>query len=130
MTVIWRQHALSTFYARGRSGTKDLSSSLPRLCTLSRTHTKYQRSEESHTLSKRSLSPQWTLSIFFFTLVRNGYELVRSPTTRVQQWDSLKKRKLRKRLESARDVQARGNALGKSGKIDPFSRAIEGREAR
>ena len=46
-------------------------------------------------------------------------EPLRSPTTRAHQWDSLCKKKLRKKLESARDVQARQNALETAGKLNP-----------
>ena len=54
------------FHLLGKSGTKGpLFSSLPYLGTLSRTRTKYQRSEESHTLCMHSLSLHWTFLLLW-----------------------------------------------------------------
>ena len=99
------------------------------LSTLSRTHTVPTPSTSvvrKDTLCKRSLWLDWTPSVLSFALVRSG-----QPTLTLFHYQGpAMGLSIKKKFESAKDVQARTNVLGKSGKTDPFPDAFEGRELR
>ena len=123
LTVIWRQHVLPPLKQERKNRSSVFFPPTPRH-TLSHSHQVRAQWGEPHTVYAFSLTPLDSLGTLFRTYTEWLADPYALPLPGPNNGTSYVKN-LRKKLESTRDVRARENALGKSGKTDPFHRATE-----